>query len=41
MFLEVVLLVALILFGLTKTTEIILDLRQRQRDNGKENKLFL
>ena len=39
--LEIVLLVASLLFGLTKTTENMLDLRQRQRDNGKENKLFL
>ena len=41
MFLEIVLLVALILFGLTKTTDNVLAFRQRQRDEGKENKLFL
>ena len=38
---EFVLPVALILFGLTKTTDNVLALRQRQRDNGKEIKLFL
>ena len=39
--LEFVLPVAIILFEPTKTTDNILDLRQRQRDNGKENKLYL
>ena len=41
MFLEVVLMIALLLFGLTKTTDTILEIRQRQRDEGKENTLFL
>lgn len=41
MFLEIVLLVALILFGLATTTDNILVLRQRQRDEGKKNTLFL
>ncbi len=38
---ELVLPVALILLGLTKATENVLEVRQRQRDEGKENKLFL
>lgn len=38
---ELVLSVALILLGLTKATENVLEVRQRQRDEGKENKLFL
>ena len=39
--LEFVFPVAIILFGLTKTTEKMLDFRQHQRANGKETKLFL
>jgi hypothetical protein len=41
MVLEIVLPVALILFGLTKATEDVLAVRQRQRDEGEENNLFL
>lgn len=32
---------ALILFGLTKSTENVLNLRQRQRDRGEDTKIFL
>jgi hypothetical protein len=40
---EVIYLLAasLILFGLTKSTEAILDLRQRRRDHGDDSKLYL
>jgi hypothetical protein len=32
---------AAILFGLTKSTEKVLDIRQRQRDQGKDTKTYL
>jgi len=30
-----------ILFGLTKSTEKVLDIRQHQRDQGKDTKTYL
>ena len=30
-----------ILLGLTKSTEKVLDIRQHQRDQGKDNKTYL
>ena len=43
MFLEVVLSVVLILilFGLTKSTESVLDIRQSRRDHGYDSKTYL
>ena len=40
---EVILLLtsAVILFGLTKSTEQVLDIRQRQRNQGKDTKTYL
>ena len=35
------LIVGLILFGLTRSTETILDLRQQQRDQGIDTKTYL
>jgi len=32
---------AVILFGLTKSTEKVLDIRQHQRDQGKDTKIYL
>lgn len=32
---------AAILFGLTKSTGKVLDIRQRQRDQGKDTKTYL
>ncbi len=32
---------AVILFGLTKSTEKVLDIRQHQRDQGKDTKTYL
>ena len=34
-------LIALVLLGLTRTTESLLDLRQRERDRGKQTKIYL
>lgn len=41
MYLEIALPIALILLGLTKSTEKILDLRQHQRDQGNDTKTYL
>ena len=43
MYLEIILPVVLILilFGLTKSTENILDIRQHQRDQGNDTKTYL
>jgi hypothetical protein len=41
MFLELALPIALILLGLTRSTENILDLRQHQRDQGNDTKTYL
>jgi len=30
-----------VLFGLTKSTETVLDIRQRQRDQGNDTKTYL
>lgn len=43
MFLEVVLavLLTLTLFGLAKSTENVLNIRQKQRDQGNDPKIYL
>jgi len=33
--------IVLTLFGLTRTTELILEIRQKQRDRGKNQKIYL
>jgi hypothetical protein len=34
-------LIAAILFGLVRSTETILDIRQSRRDNGNDSKIYL
>ena len=34
-------LIGLTLFGLTRTTETVLDIRQNQRDRGNDPKIYL
>ena len=43
MYIEIVLLVLIstILFGLLRTTETVLDLRQKRRDQGDDPKVYL
>jgi regulator of PEP synthase PpsR (kinase-PPPase family) len=43
MYLELILPTALtlILFGLTKSTESVLDIRQKRRDQGNDTKTYL
>ena len=43
MYLEIILPIALtlILFGLTKSTESVLDIRQQRRDQGNDTKTYL
>ena len=34
-------LIGVILFGLVRSTETVLDIRQRRRDNGDDPKIYL